>query len=150
MKLPLFLVNSLYDHWQLSYLEGVNCIYDNQECRTQQRDHILNFRNRMYQTLSDVKRFKNNTGVLANSCIAHGQVILDYTWAWSKIENVSIADAFYDWYKNSDEENARNAKHFHADCKYPCNGSCPRSLAQACVGNFKGVSEHQRGKSSLC
>lgn len=150
VKLPLFIVNSLYDHWQLSYLEGINCIYDNSECKTQQRDHILNFRNRMYSTLNDVKTFKNNTGIFANSCIAHGQVILDYTWARSKIDNTSIAEAFVNWYKSSEDADTEGMN-FHADCKYPCNGSCPRTLAQTCVENFKAVTSSQRDKSlNLC
>ena len=32
VKIPLFLVNSLYDHWQLSYLEGISCVYDDNKC----------------------------------------------------------------------------------------------------------------------
>ena len=144
MKLPIYVVNSLYDHWQLSYLEGLACVYDERKCETREHDHILNFRNQMYSTLREIAQRKNTTGVFANSCLAHGQVILDYTWTKVKINDKSIARAFYDWYQDLDEEN----KHFSADCKYPCNGSCPKQLAQKCVKNFKGASENRRRREA--
>lgn len=150
IKLPIYIVNSLYDHWQLSYLEGVNCIYDDAKCGTDQRDKILNFRNKMYQTINKIRKFKNDTGVFANSCIAHGQVILDYTWSKVKVNNRHIGEAFYDWYKGN-EIQLGSRRYYSADCKYPCNGSCPRVLAQKCVANFKGASEHRRKRDAeLC
>ena len=145
VKLPLYIVNSLYDHWQLSYLQGVYCVYDDKKCGTQEHDRILNFRYTMYGVLSKVKQFKNDTGVFANSCLGHGQVILDYTWSKVKINNQNIAQSFHDWFNDG------KLSHFNADCKYPCNGSCPKLLAQRCVNNFKGASENRRKRDAeLC
>lgn len=150
VKMPVFLVSSLYDHWQLSYLEGVYCVYDDHKCERNAHDRILNFRNKIYNAITDIVKDKPDTGVFANSCFAHGQVILDYTWSHVKINNKSIANSFYDWYSD-DHINQTSKKHLNADCKYPCNGSCPKSLSKKCVNNFIKASEHRRKRDAeLC
>jgi len=149
VKIPLFLVNSLYDHWQLSYLEGISCVYDDNKCDQPQHDRILGFRNKMYTALSEAFKDNNTTGVFANSCFAHGQVILDFTWSKARVNKRTIAEAFYDWYK--DDTLTGSKRHVHADCKLPCNGSCPSLLASRCVVNFKKASvERRKRDAELC
>ncbi|XP_047126435.1 uncharacterized protein LOC105844922 [Hydra vulgaris] len=147
LKLPIFLVNSLYDHWQLSELEGIQCVYDQSKCNTKQHDLILNFRNHMYSVLTKIKTFKKDTGVFANSCLVHGQAIIDYTWSKVRINNSSIEDSFFKWFLDRNLQ-SDELRHFKADCKFPCNGTCPKVLAQRCVQIFKGTSEIRRRRDA--
>ena len=147
LKLPIFLVNSLYDHWQLSELEGIQCVYDEFKCDTRQHDLILNFRNHMYSVLTKIKAFKNDTGIFANSCLVHGQAIIDYTWSKVRINNSSIENSFFAWFLDRNLQK-NGFRHIKADCKYPCNGTCPKVLAQRCVQIFKGTSESRRRRDA--
>ena len=158
VKIPLFLVNSLYDHWQLSYLEGISCVYNN-KCDRSSHDRILSFRNKMYSALNEASKWKNTTGVFANSCFAHGQVILDYTWSKSKVDGKTLSDAFHDWFVDDDVVKALSLpsdvtaakRHVYTDCKLPCNGSCPSLLASRCVNNFiKASPERRKRDAELC
>ena len=147
-KVPTFFVSPLYDHWQLSELQGLNCVYNNDKCKPEERDKILMFRNKMYSTLNSAINSVRRSGIFANSCIAHGQAILDYTWSRVRVKNQTIADSFYDWF--SDKQSKRS--HRNTDCRFPCNGSCPRPIAQSCVENFKGATKKTRTKrnAELC
>ena len=160
VKIPLFLVNSLYDHWQLSYLEGISCVYNN-KCDRSSHDRILAFRNKMYSALNEASKWKNTTGVFANSCFAHGQVILDYTWSKSKVDGKTLSEAFHDWFVDDDvmmksslgdvKTTTATKRHVYADCRLPCNGSCPSLLASRCVNNFIRASPERRKRDAeLC
>ena len=151
VKIPLFFVNSLYDHWQLSYLQGISCVYNN-KCDRPSHDRILGFRNKMYSALDRASQSRNTTGVFANSCFAHGQVILDYTWSKSSVDGKILSEAFHDWYADDQLGTSSGYKrHMHADCKLPCNGSCPSILATRCVHNFmKASPERQKRDAELC
>ena len=147
-KLPVYFVNALYDHWQLSELQRLHCVYNNDNCIPEQRDRILNFRNVMYDHLLDALGHMKNAGLYADSCIGHGQVIVDYTWTRIRVNNQTINDAFHDWFNDRSGEK----RHINTDCRYPCNGSCPRAMVRSCIKNFKGASNKYRTKRSaeLC
>ena len=147
-KLPVYFVNALYDHWQLSELQRLHCVYNNDNCIPEQRDRILNFRNVMYDHLLDALGHMKHAGLFADSCIGHGQVIVDYTWTRIRVNNKTINDAFHDWFNDRSGEK----RHINTDCRYPCNGSCPRAMVRSCIKNFKGASNKYRTKRSaeLC
>ena len=147
-SLPLYFVNSLYDHWQLSELHQLRCIYNNDMCQPQQRDRILEFRNDMYKNLKEaLKDFKHH-GLFADSCIGHGQAIVDYTWSRIRVNNQTLNDAFNEWVKDKHGEK----RHWNVDCHFPCNGSCPKPLVKSCIKNFEGASQNHRTKryTELC
>ena len=147
-KLPIFFVNALYDHWQLSELQKLPCIYHNDFCVAEERDRILDFRKIMYSRLNDALARLPRAGLFADSCIGHGQVIVDYTWSRIRVNNSTVRDAFTDWLR--DEHGAK--RHINVDCHFPCNGSCPKSMVNSCIKNFKGASNNHRTKrnSELC
>ena len=148
IKLPIYFVNALYDHWQLSELQRLRCIYNNDKCNTAQRDRILNFRQDMISRLKDSIGRLPHAGLFADSCIGHGQVIVDYTWSRIRVGNSTLRDAFVDWMR--DRTGAK--RHVKVDCHYPCNGSCPRAMVNSCIKNFKGTSNNHRAKrnAELC
>eukprot|EP00112_Aurelia_sp_Birch-Aquarium-sp1_P002734 Seg1303.11 transcript_id=Seg1303.11/GoldUCD/mRNA.D3Y31 product="Pectin acetylesterase 5" protein_id=Seg1303.11/GoldUCD/D3Y31 len=147
-KLPVYFVNALYDHWQLSELQRLHCVYNNDNCIPEQRDRILNFRNVMYDHLLDALGHMKHAGLFADSCIGHGQVIVDYTWTRIRVNNQTISDAFHDWFN----DRSGRRRHINTDCRYPCNGSCPKAMVRSCIKNFKGASNKFRTKRSaeLC
>ena len=148
IKLPIYFVNALYDHWQLSELQKVRCVYHNDRCMTSERDRILNFREVMYSRLNDAIAHLPKAGLFANSCIGHGQAIVDYTWSRIRVGNSSLREAFNDWLRDTNFEK----RHLNVDCHFPCNGSCPRAMVDSCIKNFKGASSNHRTKrnAELC
>ena len=148
IKLPIYFVNALYDHWQLSELQRVRCVYHNDQCMTSERDRILNFRKVMYSRLNDAIAHLPKAGLFANSCIGHGQAIVDYTWSRIRVDNSSLREAFNDWLRDTNFEK----RHLNIDCHFPCNGSCPRAMVDSCIRNFKGASSNHRTRrnAELC
>ncbi|XP_065058133.1 uncharacterized protein LOC135685948 [Rhopilema esculentum] len=147
-SLPLYFVNSLYDHWQLSELHQLRCIYNNEKCQPQQRDRILEFRNDMYKNLKEALKDSKHHGLFADSCIGHGQAIVDYTWSRIRVNNQTLNDAFNEWVNDKHGEK----RHWNVDCHFPCNGSCPKPLVKSCIKNFEGASQNHRTKrfTELC
>eukprot|EP00794_Sanderia_malayensis_P007059 gene7060-7853_t len=148
-NLPIFFVNSLYDHWQLSELQGLHCVYNNDKCLPNERNRIIQFRNIMFSIVKQTLRNLKSVGLYANSCFAHGQAIVDYTWSHVRVNNRTIREAFNDWLQDKGEN---NEKHFDVDCKYPCNGSCPKPMVNSCITNFKRTTLQSRLKryAELC
>ena len=147
-KLPIYFVNALYDHWQISELQQVHCVYHNDQCMTAERDRILNFRKLMSSKLNDAIAHLPNAGLFADSCIGHGQAIVDYTWSRIRVNNSTLQDAFYNWLR----DRRSDKRHLNIDCHFPCNGSCPRAMVNSCIKNFKGASSNHRTRrtAELC
>ena len=147
-KLPIYFINALYDHWQLSELQQVHCVYHNDQCMTTERDRILNFRKVMFSRLNDAIKHLPNAGLFADSCIGHGQAIVDYTWSRIRVNNSTLRDAFDKWLRDVHGEK----RHFNVDCHFPCNGSCPRAMVNLCIKNFEGasISHRTRRNAELC
>ena len=144
-KLPIYFVNALYDHWQISELQRVHCVYHNDQCMTSERDRILNFRKLMFSKLNDAIAHLPGAGLFADSCIGHGQVIVDYTWSRIRVNNSTLQDAFNNWMR----DRRGDKKHLNIDCHFPCNGSCPRAMVGSCIKNFKGASSSHRTRRNV-
>ena len=114
---PVFLVNSLYDSWQIGSLSNVSCICDFDACSSAEKSFIEKFRKKTLNALRSVFDLKE-TAVFADACLLHSQCPLDDRWTKVQVGNVTIAQAFVDWYRGKVEDR------FKIDDPYPSNLTC--------------------------
>ena len=62
----------------------------------------------------------NTSGIFADSCLQHVQTKINKTWTEIKVDGLTAAQAFANWYF---EKTPNEYKHF--DCDFPCNPTCP-------------------------
>ncbi|KAJ7335956.1 hypothetical protein OS493_013319 [Desmophyllum pertusum] len=117
---PVFLVNSLYDLWQIAYLSNIRCVLNIKTCNSTESFHIMKFREKTLHALRSVFDSSNETAVFADSCLVHTQCVMNALWTKIQVKNVTIAQAFANWYRGGDEDR------FRIDCIYPCNLTCPK------------------------
>lgn len=115
----IFLLNSLYDTWQIAYLSDVPCVYDMKTCSSAELSYIMNFREKTLHGLHGVLSHSNSIGVFADSCFVHAQSVLNNLWTKIRVENVAACQAFADWYRGS------SMKRLRIDKPYPSNPTCP-------------------------
>ncbi|XP_078342929.1 uncharacterized protein LOC144628666 [Oculina patagonica] len=117
VKSPIFLVNSLYDSWQIPYMSNVPCICNLDTCSSTELSYIKKFRKKVLRALRpmfDSKRI----AVFADSCFLHSQTCVNDLWTKVQIGDVTIAQAFANWYRGDMEER------FKIDDPYPSNPTC--------------------------
>lgn len=115
---PIFIVNPLYDLWQLAFLFNMPCVLNVKTCNSKELLHMMKFRKKTLDALRSVFVSKN-TAVFADACLAHTQCVMNEYWTQIEVENVTIAQAFVNWCRG------RNQDRFMIDCSYSCNPTCP-------------------------
>ena len=135
IKMPLFILNSLYDTAQLNGILGLKCLPPN--CDAEQMKFFDNFRTvgpntntLLYtQTLHDcVQQFleqlapareSSSTGIFGDSCLIHCQTLEDTPWATYAVGGQTMRETFEAWYFQT------HADYKEVDGPFPDNRSCP-------------------------
>ena len=113
----LFIVNSLYDAWQLAFPSGVPCVANIATCSPEEYSYIMNFGKKMSRALRSSSDSKAKA-IFADSCFVHSQCSVNGPWTRIQVGNVTIAKAFLSWYRGNSEDR------FRIDGSYPCNPTC--------------------------
>lgn len=119
-KSSIFVVNPLYDSWQIAYLYNVPCILKPDNCTAKELSRIMDFRKKTLHSLQVVLN-SNETGLFADSCFTHSQTVVNDWWTKIQVDNVTINKAFVQWYNGGTRER------FRIDKPYPNNPSCPNT-----------------------
>lgn len=119
VNLPIFLVNSLYDLWQIAYLSNIPCVLNVKTCNSTELSQIMKFREKTLRALRSVFDSKK-TAVFADACLVHTQCVMNALWTRIQVQNVTISQAFTHWYRGDEQER------FRIDGHYPCNLTCPK------------------------
>ncbi|XP_022792436.1 pectin acetylesterase 7-like [Stylophora pistillata] len=113
----LFVVNALYDSWQLAIVSGVPCVFDIKNCNSEEYSYIMNFGKKTKLALRSIFDSKSK-GVLADSCFIHNQCTQNQPWMNIQVRHVTINKAFLSWYRGNLENRCR------VDGYYPWNPTC--------------------------
>ena len=119
----IYVVNPLYDSWQIAYFHNVPCILEPKTCNATELSRIMEFRKKSLHGLRAVLS-SNRTGLFADSCFTHSQTSMKDLWTKIQVDNVTMNEAFAQWYSD-DRENR-----FRIDKPYPSNPTCPDSDAR--------------------
>eukprot|EP00850_Spirogloea_muscicola_P007831 SM000040S14843 [mRNA] locus=s40:781462:785148:+ [translate_table: standard] len=125
IKTPTFVLNSNYDSWSLVHIlapasadpDGSRlraCLSHLDSCTEQQLNRLQGFRSSMLDAIAPVTG-PHHHGAFAFSCIEHCTLYNDEWWSRLRVSNVSLRDAFGDWFF---ERGGTNVKE---DCPLPCN-----------------------------
>ena len=115
----IFLLNPLYDLWQIAYLSNVSCVFNLTSCNSTELSHIMKFRDKTLHGLRSVLK-SNSSGVFADACFVHTQCVMNDLWTTITVDNVTMSQAFAEWYRGS------KLNRFRIDRPYPSNPTCPK------------------------
>lgn len=115
----IFLLNPLYDLWQIAYLSNVSCVFNLTSCNSTELSHIMNFREETLHGLRSVLK-SNSSGVFADACFVHSQCGMNGLWTKITVDNVTMNQAFAEWYRGN------KLNRFRIDRPYPSNPTCPK------------------------
>ncbi|XP_022889341.1 pectin acetylesterase 8-like [Olea europaea var. sylvestris] len=111
METPLFLLNSLYDSWQITYNLKPHhgdehgwkkCTKDTKLCSPGQLKTIRDFRMDFLKSLQEIGN-SSCTGMFINSCYLHCYTYSTERWNCAAgLGNTTIAQAIGDWYFDRD------------------------------------------------
>ncbi|EDO39429.1 predicted protein, partial [Nematostella vectensis] len=99
IETPVYMVNPLYDAWQLANVVGVRCVYSPESCDKHEMKVIREFRKKTLNALEPILRNKNHK-VFGDGCIDHGQVIFDKKWNEIKVNKQAMHEAFHEWHQD--------------------------------------------------
>ena len=99
IQTPLFIVNPLYDSWQLHNILKVRCVNHVERCSKEEKAAINRFKKLTLIALKPVHNTTNNS-LFADSCILHGQVVFAPHWQNVKVKGKSIHSSFGSWVKS--------------------------------------------------
>lgn len=127
INVPLFILQSPYDSFQVqyilappgSYANGVwdACRQNLASCSSSQLATLQDFRGKMLAALQPIVG-KTNWGLYAISCYYHTLSEYDVIWNGTpKVNNMNIEEAFRMWFFGG-------ALVQKIDCAYPCNPTC--------------------------
>ena len=117
---PIFLVNSLNDLWQLAVFSNIPCVVKVKTCHSKELRFLAKFRKKTLHALRSAFDSRK-TAVFADACLAHTQCAMNDYWTQIEVENISIAQAFSDWYRE------REQNRFMIDpLSYSRNPTCPK------------------------
>jgi len=119
VKSRLFVVNPLYDSWQLGNIWEIPCARHPYSCTKKELKQIKKFRKTTLKAMKGVIKGSSNIALFADSCIDHGQVIFNAQWNTIKVMHKSIASTFSKWYYKPKKE-----MYFIDEDKYPANPTC--------------------------
>lgn len=117
VKTKTFIVNPLYDSWQLQHIWEIDCASNPFSCTDKEVRQIKRFRKATLKAMRPVLK-KSNFGLFADSCVDHGQVVYNNRWNSIAVRKThTISSSFIKWLKNKE-------RHFIDDHDYPANPTC--------------------------
>lgn len=117
VKSDLYIVNSLYDSWQIGNILGIGCSSHVEDCSEEDLESIMKFKSTIVDALKPVKK-NSNLGLFALSCLQHGETMNSQRWNKIKVKGHSISSSFVAWIK-------KKGKRLLIDSDdYPNNKSC--------------------------
>ena len=117
VKTKTFIVNPLYDSWQLQHIWEIDCASKPFSCTDKEVRQIKRFRKATLKAMRPVLK-KANFGLFADSCVDHGQVVYNNRWNSIAVRKThTISSSFIKWLKNKE-------RHFIDDHDYPANPTC--------------------------
>ena len=119
VEAPLYIVNPLYDSWQLGSIWEISCAFNPYSCTKRDVKVIKRFRRATLKAMKPVLESRSNIGLFADSCIDHGQVIFSAQWKKIKVKHMSIASSFAKWFNKSSQRNYVVDRN-----EYPANPTC--------------------------
>ena len=119
VKSSLFVVNPLYDSWQLGNIWEIPCAHHPYSCTKKELKQIKKFRKTTLKAMKGVIKGSSNIALFADSCIDHGQVIFNAQWNTIKVMRKSISSSFSKWYHKPKKE-----MYFIDEDNYPANPTC--------------------------
>lgn len=119
VKSRLFVVNPLYDSWQLGNIWEIPCASHPYSCTKKELKQIKKFRKTTLKAMKRVIKGSANIALFADSCIDHGQVIFNAQWNTIKVMRKSISSSFAKWYHKPKKE-----MYFIDEDYYPANPTC--------------------------
>ena len=119
VKSRLFVVNPLYDSWQLGNIWEIPCARHPYSCTKKELKQIKKFRKTTLKAMKGVIKGSSNIALFADSCIDHGQVIFNAQWNTIKVMHKSISSSFSKWYHKPKKE-----MYFIDEDNYPANPTC--------------------------
>ena len=119
IKSKMFIVNPLYDSWQLQHIWEIDCASNPYSCTKKEMKQIKKFRKATLKAMAPVFK-KSNIGLFADSCVDHGQVVDNNRWNSITVgKTVTISSSFIKWLKHPNKK-----KYFIDEDDYPANPSC--------------------------
>ena len=119
VKSSLFVVNPLYDSWQLGNIWEIPCARHPYSCTKKELKQIKKFRKTTLKAMKGVIKGSSNIALFADSCVDHGQVIFNAQWNTIKVMRKSISSLFSKWYPKPKKD-----MYFIDEDKYPANPTC--------------------------
>lgn len=117
----MFLVSPLYDLWQLFYFSRMPCVFNVKSCNSTEIRFVMEFRNMTLRALKNVLASKT-TSLFANACLSHTQCVMNDYWTQIAIKNITLKQAFFNWYRGSDQN-----KFLIDPSPYLSNPTCPKN-----------------------
>ena len=117
----MFLVSPLYDMWQLFYFSRMPCVFNVKSCNSTEIRFVMEFRNMTLRALKNVLASKT-TSLFANACLSHTQCVMNDYWTQIAIKNITLRQAFFNWYRGSDQN-----KFLIDPSPYSGNPTCPKN-----------------------
>ena len=117
--ITLFLLYFVSIFFFFAFLSNIPCVLNIKTCNSTELFHIMKFREKTLHALRSVID-SNHTALFADACLVHTQCVINALWTSIQVDNVTIAQAFANWYRGGVDNRLR------IDCSYPCNLSCPK------------------------
>ena len=115
IQTPIFVLNSLYDTWQLGNILQLGC--NPPDCNNTRMLEFFAWRTTFLNALKPVIQWGQN-GVFADACLQHCQSVNDIPWSIIKVWGQNAHDTFSDWYIN------KRGTRTGIDGVYPNNPTC--------------------------
>ena len=117
VKSKVFIVNPLYDSWQLKHIWEIDCASNPYSCSKEEVKQIKKFRKTTLKAMIPLFK-KSNFGLFADSCVDHGQVVYNNRWNAITVRKTNtISSSFVKWLQNK-------RKYFVDEDDYPANPTC--------------------------
>ena len=99
VRSPLFIVNPLYDSWQLGNILKVGCVSRLENCSDDEQAAIKKYKQLTLEALNPIQS-SSRVGLFADSCVLHGQVVYTLQWQNVRVKGQSMHSSFSSWIKN--------------------------------------------------
>ena len=117
VRSKIYIVNSLYDSWQIFNILGIECSTHVEDCSEEDLESIMKYKSTTVKALRPVRK-NLHMGLYALSCLQHGETMITERWNKIKVKGHSISTSFVAWMKDQ-------GKRLLIDSDdYPNNKSC--------------------------
>jgi hypothetical protein len=101
VKVPMFIVQSFIDGYQISHALHVKCLVEQTPCSKNEIKYINSLRKSMLQSVRQV--LPDHSGYWITSCEAHTIAHHDTSWNTILVQSKSLKSTFLDWYSRVTE-----------------------------------------------